>query len=259
MRASNGSLVKLDADYDLVHWWIVVIWKISWTYRNLGCPLSHHLSASVTTCYLYGNYSLGNGLWKLGRTNFRQNARYSWFTGRWKSHLMPFRSGFRRTTTITRSWAALARGPRQNQEAVRKSPAHSRHRSRLRQPTPSRRTGGHGFASRNHAGSYKGVVGDLDRSGKPDVLHLALASGTDLILFNALMTEIAAKGWLDRDFIGKSTTGFGAMVAANKVGIAEAARVTGLKADDIRKAASWIAEPKQAARAGARCSPTKRA
>jgi hypothetical protein len=23
------------------------------------------------------------------------------------------------------------------------------------------------------------------------------------------MTEIAAKGWVDRDFIGKSTTGFG--------------------------------------------------
>jgi arsenite oxidase large subunit len=84
-----------------------------------------------------------------------------------------------------------------------------------------------------------------DAGGKASVLHLALESGTDLILFNALMTEIATKGWLDRDFIGKSTTGFDEMLAANRVGIDEAARVTGLKAEDIRKAASWIAEPKQ--------------
>jgi arsenite oxidase large subunit len=87
-----------------------------------------------------------------------------------------------------------------------------------------------------------------EAAGKANVLHLALESGTDLILFNALMTEIAAKGWLDRDFIAKSTTGFDEMLAANKVVVDEAARVTGLKADDIRKAATWIAEPKQGAR-----------
>ena len=84
-----------------------------------------------------------------------------------------------------------------------------------------------------------------DGAGKANVLHLALESGTDLILFNALMTEIAAKGWIDRDFIGKSTIRFDEMLAANKVGIDEAARVTGLKPEDIRKAVSWIAEPKQ--------------
>jgi arsenite oxidase large subunit len=84
-----------------------------------------------------------------------------------------------------------------------------------------------------------------DAAGKGNVLHLAIESGTDLILFNALMTEIAAKGWLDRDFIGKSTTGLDEMLAANKVAVDEAARVTGLKPEDIRKAASWIAEPKQ--------------
>ena len=59
------------------------------------------------------------------------------------------------------------------------------------------------------------------------------------------MTEIAAKGWIDRDFIGKSTIRFDEMLAGNKVGIDEAARVTGLKPEDIRKAVSWIAEPKQ--------------
>ena len=84
-----------------------------------------------------------------------------------------------------------------------------------------------------------------DGAGKANVLHLALKSGTDLILLNALMTEITAKGWIDRDFIGKSTIRFDEMLAANKVGIDEAARVTGLKPEDIRKAVSWIAEPKQ--------------
>jgi arsenite oxidase large subunit len=85
-------------------------------------------------------------------------------------------------------------------------------------------------------------------AGKENVLHLAINSGTDLILFNALLTEIAAKGWIDKELIDKSTTGFAEAVAANKTSIDEAARVTGLTADQIRKAASWIAEPKQGKR-----------
>src|SRR5260370_23607765 len=45
-------------------------------------------------------------------------------------------------------------------------------------------------------------------TGKDNVLHLSLNSGTDLALFNALITEIAAKMWSDREFIQASTTGF---------------------------------------------------
>jgi|GEM_PF-78553 len=82
-------------------------------------------------------------------------------------------------------------------------------------------------------------------AGADNVLHLAIASGTDLALFNALFTEIAAKGWLDRDFIAASTTGFDAAVQANRMTIEEAARITGLTPDEIRKAAAWIAEPNQ--------------
>jgi arsenite oxidase large subunit len=78
-----------------------------------------------------------------------------------------------------------------------------------------------------------------------NVLHLAIQSGTDLALFNALFTEITAKGWVDRPFITASTTGFDAAVQANRMTVEEAARITGLPADDIRKAAAWIAEPKQ--------------
>jgi arsenite oxidase large subunit len=82
-------------------------------------------------------------------------------------------------------------------------------------------------------------------AGKDNVLHLQINSGTDLMLFNALMTEIATKGWIDKDFIAASTAGFDDMVAANKVSADEAAKVTGLTPDQITKAAAWIAEPKE--------------
>ncbi len=82
-------------------------------------------------------------------------------------------------------------------------------------------------------------------AGKENVLHLAIASGTDMVLFNALFTEIAAKGWTDKAFIGASTSNFDAAVQGNKTSIEDAAQITGLKPEDIRKAAAWIAEPKQ--------------
>ncbi|MDC7788309.1 arsenate reductase (azurin) large subunit [Rhodoplanes sp. TEM] len=109
-------------------------------------------------------------------------------------------------------------------------------------------------------------------AGKDRVLHLAIEPGTDLVLFNALLTYIADKGWIDRDFIAASTvpaaqgaalmsrpggggpgapdplTDFAAAVAANRTTIEEAARITGLKPEDIVKAAQWIAEPKAGGR-----------
>jgi arsenite oxidase large subunit len=91
------------------------------------------------------------------------------------------------------------------------------------------------------------------------VLHLAIESGTDLILFNALMTEIAARGWLDRDFIAKSTTGFDEMLAANKVGFDEAARVTGLKPTTSARPLAGSPNPSRVAPGAGRCSPMRRA
>jgi arsenite oxidase large subunit len=82
-------------------------------------------------------------------------------------------------------------------------------------------------------------------ASKDNVLHLQINSGTDLMLFNAMITEIAAKGWIDKDFIAASTTGFDDMVAANKVSVEEAAKVTGLTPDQIYKAVAWVAEPKE--------------
>ncbi len=85
-------------------------------------------------------------------------------------------------------------------------------------------------------------------AGKDNVLHLAINSGTDLALFNALLTYVADKGWVDKDFIAASTNDFDKAVAANKTSVEEAAKLTGLKPEDIIKAAEWIAMPKDGKR-----------
>jgi arsenite oxidase large subunit len=81
-------------------------------------------------------------------------------------------------------------------------------------------------------------------AGKDNVMHLALNSGTDLTLFNAWMTYIADKGWADKAFIDASTTNFDQMKTANKTSLEDAAKITGLSVDEIRKSAEWIAQPK---------------
>ena len=85
-------------------------------------------------------------------------------------------------------------------------------------------------------------------AGKDRMLHLSINSGTDLVLFNALFSYVAEKGWVDKDLIAKSTTDFDKIVAANKTSLAEAAQITGLSVVDIEKAAKWIAEPKDGKR-----------
>ena len=102
-------------------------------------------------------------------------------------------------------------------------------------------------------------------AGKDNVLHLQINTGTDMALFNAILTEIVAKGWIDKDFIANSTFQDGiaqaedaghpaalgsleeAMKATN-MSLDEAADICGVDAADIAKAASWIAEPKDGAR-----------
>ncbi len=81
-------------------------------------------------------------------------------------------------------------------------------------------------------------------AGKENVLHLAIEPGSDLALLNALLTEVVEKGWHAKDFIAQNTNGFEAAEAANRTSVEEAAKITGLSAADIRKAAEWIAKPK---------------
>jgi len=106
-------------------------------------------------------------------------------------------------------------------------------------------------------------------AGKDNVLHLPINSGTDLALLNAMFTYIADKGWIDRDFIEASTlrdaperparmpdhgisdakpghmTSFEAAVEANRLSLEDAAEICGVPAEDIRKAAEWVAQPKE--------------
>ena len=82
-------------------------------------------------------------------------------------------------------------------------------------------------------------------AGKDRVMHLAINSGTDLVLFNAWLTYIADKGWTDKAFIAASTKDLDKAVKANKTSLEEAARITGLTVGEIAKSAEWIAEPKQ--------------
>jgi arsenite oxidase large subunit len=101
------------------------------------------------------------------------------------------------------------------------------------------------------------------------VLHLAINSGTDLALFNALFTYIADKGWIDKDLIDESTirtasarpplypargespanpghlTSFEAAVEGCRMTVEDAAKITGLDPTDIVKAAEWIGMPKE--------------
>lgn len=98
-------------------------------------------------------------------------------------------------------------------------------------------------------------------AGKENVLHLAINEGTDMVLFNAILTEIVDKGWTDTDFIAKSTFRDGeaqAMDTAHPAGLGsleyamescrtplvEAASICGVPEADIAKAAEWIAKPK---------------
>jgi len=83
-------------------------------------------------------------------------------------------------------------------------------------------------------------------AGKENVMHLAINSGSDLALFNAWLTYIASKGWTDKAFIDASTKNFDKARTANNVSLDEAARITGLTADQIRQSAEWIAQPKEA-------------
>ncbi|EKE76334.1 arsenate reductase (azurin) large subunit [Oceanibaculum indicum] len=85
-------------------------------------------------------------------------------------------------------------------------------------------------------------------AGKDNVMHLAIESGTDLVLFNAWLTYIAEQGWIDRDFIAASTIDWDKALAANRTSLEEAARITGLSVEQIRQSARWIAEPKEGKR-----------
>ncbi|WP_104016979.1 arsenate reductase (azurin) large subunit [Roseovarius nitratireducens] len=97
-------------------------------------------------------------------------------------------------------------------------------------------------------------------AGKENVLHLAINEGSDMVLFNAILTHIVDQGWTDDDFIAASTFQGSEAVAQDsahpaslgsldhamqdcRTSLDEAAEICGVAAADIQKAAEWIAKP----------------
>jgi len=98
-------------------------------------------------------------------------------------------------------------------------------------------------------------------AGAENVLHLPITTGSDVALHNTLFTYIADQGWVDADFIAKSTFQGDVAVAADsaypaslgsfeaarvacKISLADGAAATGLTEAQIIQAAEWIAKPK---------------
>ena len=89
------------------------------------------------------------------------------------------------------------------------------------------------LAAARSARGTKIVVVDPRRTSTCDIadLHLKLAPGSDVALFNGLLNHLAQSGTLDQDFIAASTTGFGAALDAAK---AADLAVTGLSQEDLQ-------------------------
>jgi arsenite oxidase large subunit len=80
--------------------------------------------------------------------------------------------------------------------------------------------------------------------GKDKVLHLEIEPGTDIALFNGLFTYVVEQGWINKEFIAKSTVGFDDAVKANRLSLDECSRITGVPVAKLRQAAEWAYKPK---------------
>ncbi len=95
-------------------------------------------------------------------------------------------------------------------------------------------------AAKRERPQMKVVVIDPRRTETCDIadLHLSLAPGSDVALFNALMAELKRRGVVARDFVDQHTSGLDAALAA-----AEASDVAAceLAADDLATFFDWFA------------------
>jgi assimilatory nitrate reductase catalytic subunit len=74
-------------------------------------------------------------------------------------------------------------------------------------------------------------------------LHLAIAPGTDIALFNAMLHVMLDEGLVDRGYIERHTEGFAALEkTARGCRPADAAAICGVQAQDIVTAARWFGQ-----------------
>jgi arsenite oxidase large subunit len=79
-------------------------------------------------------------------------------------------------------------------------------------------------------------------------LHLDIAPGTDVALFNGLFSYVIEKGWIDREFIARATTGFDAAQLENRLSLRETSKITGVSVAKLEQAAVWAYQPQEGQR-----------
>ncbi|MDX8410600.1 MAG: molybdopterin-dependent oxidoreductase [Mariprofundaceae bacterium] len=100
-------------------------------------------------------------------------------------------------------------------------------------------------AAREANPDLKIVVADPRRTDSCSIadLHLPLKPGTDVPLLTAMLNVLIWEGLIDQDYIDRHTQGFDAVVErAKSMTPRSAARICGLDAADIVKAALWFGE-----------------
>ena len=93
--------------------------------------------------------------------------------------------------------------------------------------------------------AMKWIVADPRRTETAAVadLHLPLLPGTDVVLHHAMLHVLLWEDLIDREYIEKHTTGFADLRdRVREFTPAHAAKVCGLKADDIVQAARWFGQ-----------------
>ncbi|ABX19344.1 MULTISPECIES: arsenate reductase (azurin) large subunit [Burkholderia] len=81
-------------------------------------------------------------------------------------------------------------------------------------------------------------------AGKQNVLHLDIEPGTDIALFDGLLTYVVDQGWHDKAFIAAYTNGFDDAVRTNRLSLDETSRITGVSVERLKQAADWAYKPK---------------
>ena len=79
-------------------------------------------------------------------------------------------------------------------------------------------------------------------------LHLSIASGTDVLLFNGLLAYLARDGALDRAYMERATVGFDAALHAARRDAGDLAHVAlrcGVREDDLETFYRWFAQTKK--------------
>jgi len=93
--------------------------------------------------------------------------------------------------------------------------------------------------------NVKIIVVDPRKTSSCDIadLHLQILPGTDVVLYNAIAKRLIDRKKIDKNFIANHTDNYEALkLSLQSVSLSEASKICGVTANDIKKAASFIAD-----------------